>query len=229
MEKLVVFSGAGMSAESGLKTFRDHDGLWENHNIYDVATPEAWLKDQNLVLRFYNQRRKQLFQSMPNQAHAEVAKLQSNFDVSVITQNIDNLHEKAGSKKVLHLHGELMKAKCHICTDYSITLEKEEINSKDICPKGHQLRPDVVWFGEAVPMIPKAVSIISKADYLIVIGTSLNVYPAAGLVHETNEKCKRFVIDPKANELRLNDSWMVINKKAEEGMKLINKLIKKGG
>lgn len=229
MEKLVVFSGAGMSAESGLKTFRDHNGLWENYNIQEVATPEAWEKNPQLVLSFYNQRRAQLFKAKPNKAHTIVADLENFFDVAVITQNIDNLHEKAGSNNVLHLHGELMKAKCHICKNYSILLDKEKINYDDLCPKGHQLRPEVVWFGEAVPMIPIAANEIKKADILIVIGTSLNVYPAASLVFETNENCKKIVVDPKANELNLDDNWAIVNEKAEKGLETIYQLIKKGG
>lgn len=229
MEKLVVFSGAGMSAESGLKTFRDNGGLWENHDVHEVATPEAWARNPDMVLRFYNERRKQLLKAVPNGAHQTVAKLENHYDVTVVTQNIDNLHERAGSKNVMHLHGELMKARSQSNPNYRVVLEKATMDSNDRCPEGLQLRPDVVWFGEPVPMIEVASKVISLADILIVIGTSLNVYPAAGLVFEASRNCKKIVIDPKSNDLQLGADWLFINEKAEKGMNLIFQSIKKGG
>jgi len=218
-KKIVVFSGAGMSAESGLKTFRDHDGLWENYRIEEVATPEAWAADKAKVLEFYNMRRKQLMKSEPNAAHYFLAKLEKHYDVEIITQNIDNLHEKAGSKSVLHLHGELMKAQSECYPDLIYVLVEAEIKLGDSCEKGHQLRPNVVWFGEAVPKMHDAELICSTAEILIVIGTSLNVYPAASLIHAVPQSCNCYLIDPKAEKLRLPNNWTVIKSAATEGVK----------
>lgn len=218
---LVVFTGAGMSAESGLKTFRDHGGLWENHNINEVATPQAWLQNPELVLQFYNMRRKQLFKANPNSAHRDIAQLEDLFQVTVITQNIDDLHERAGSTSVVHLHGELKKVQSERYPELVYLWEKEEIELGDLCEKGYQLRPHVVWFGEAVPMISKAIEVIHKADLFLVIGTSLAVYPAAGLVEEVPQNANRILIDPNASGLRLSDQWEVVNCSATEGMKLV--------
>ncbi|MBL7936739.1 MAG: NAD-dependent deacylase, partial [Bacteroidia bacterium] len=182
-KKIVVFSGAGMSAESGIKTFRDTGGLWEEYKIEDVATFEAWLKNQDLVLNFYNQRRKQVMEAQPNEAHILVADLQKHFDVQVITQNIDDLHERAGSKKVLHLHGEIMKGRSTVKQELVYDLKHWEIKAGDVCEVGSQLRPHIVWFGEAVPEMDKAIELTEEADIFITIGTSLNVYPAANLIH----------------------------------------------
>lgn len=182
-KKIVVFSGAGMSAESGIKTFRDTGGLWEEYKIEDVATFDAWLKNQDLVLDFYNQRRKQVMEAQPNEAHKLVAELQKQFDVQVITQNIDDLHERAGSQKVLHLHGEIMKGRSTVKHDLVYELKHWEIKAGDTCEIGSQIRPHIVWFGEAVPEMEKAIELAEEADIFITIGTSLNVYPAANLIH----------------------------------------------
>lgn len=195
-ERIVVLSGAGISAESGLKTFRDSDGLWEEYNVYEVATPEAWQADFKKVLHFYNLRRRQLITAEPNPAHRALVELESKAEVIVITQNIDDLHERAGSSRVLHLHGELRKARSSMNPDYIVEIEGSELNAGDRCPDGFQLRPHVVWFGEAVPMMEPAMELVQKADRLLVIGTSLNVYPAAGLVHEVRTGAPITVFDP---------------------------------
>ncbi|NLF43459.1 MAG: NAD-dependent deacylase, partial [Bacteroidales bacterium] len=178
-KKVVVLSGAGISAESGIKTFRDSDGLWENHNVNDVATPQAWKRNPELVQQFYNERRKQLSEVKPNDAHYALVKLEEKYDVQVITQNVDDLHERAGSSKVLHLHGELKKARSTKDENLIYDIKGWELKMGDLCEKGSQLRPHIVWFGEAVPMIDTAALLSSKADIFIVVGTSLNVYPAA--------------------------------------------------
>lgn len=222
---LVVFSGAGMSAESGLKTFRDNGGLWENHKVTDVATPEAWQRDPELVLRFYNMRRKQLMTAKPNKAHKLVAALESNYRVSVITQNIDDLHERAGSSKVMHLHGELKKVQSERYPELVYEWEKESIALGDTCERGHQLRPHVVWFGEEVPMIPKAYELATKAAIFIVIGTSLNVYPAAGIINYVPPNCDCFIIDPNISSDLVPNNWTILKTTAEDGMKILkNKL-----
>jgi NAD-dependent deacetylase len=200
-KKLVVFTGAGVSAESGIKTFRDTNGLWEEYKIEDVATFEAWTKNKTLVLDFYNQRRKQVIEAKPNQAHITIAELQKKFDVHVITQNIDDLHERAGSKKVLHLHGEIMKARSTVNPNLIYPLKKAEIKLGEICEKGSQLRPHIVWFGEMVPEMDNAYLIAEKADLFVVIGTSLNVYPAAGLLQYVSNYTPKWLIDPGAFNL----------------------------
>lgn len=223
---LVVFSGAGMSAESGLKTFRDNGGLWENHNVTDVATPEAWQRDPELVLRFYNMRRKQLMTAKPNKAHELVAALESDYQVSVITQNIDDLHERAGSSKVMHLHGELKKVQSEKYPELVYEWEKESISIGDTCERGHQLRPNVVWFGEAVPMIPKAYELATRAAIFIVIGTSLNVYPAAGIIDYVPKDADCYVIDPDISPGLVPENWTILKTGAGEGMEILkNKLI----
>jgi NAD-dependent deacetylase len=218
---IVVFSGAGMSAESGLKTFRDNGGLWENHEVTEVATPEAWRKDKAMVLRFYNMRRKQLFKSQPNAAHLAVAALEKKHKVTVITQNVDDLHERAGSSKVLHLHGELKKVQSEKYPKLVYDWEKEEIELGDVCEKGHQLRPNVVWFGEAVPMMEMAFATAQTADIFIVIGTSLNVYPAASLVDAVRPGAQCYLIDPKTTLQK--EGWTILQTTAGEGMKAIFK------
>jgi NAD-dependent deacetylase len=200
-KKLVVFTGAGVSAESGIKTFRDTNGLWEEYKIEDVATFEAWTKNKTLVLDFYNQRRKQVIEAKPNQAHITIAELQKKFDVHVITQNIDDLHERAGSKKVLHLHGEIMKARSTVNPNLIYPLKKPEIKLGETCAKGSQLRPHIVWFGEMVPEMDNAYLIAEKADLFVVIGTSLNVYPAAGLLQYVSNYTPKWLIDPGAFNL----------------------------
>ncbi len=222
-KKIVVFSGAGMSAESGIKTFRDTGGLWEEYKIEDVATFEAWTKNQKLVLDFYNQRRKQVMEATPNKAHQFVAELQKKYDVQVITQNIDDLHERAGSKKVLHLHGEIMKSRSSVAQGLTYDLKDWEIKQGDLCEKGSQLRPHIVWFGEAVPEMDKAVAFAEEADIFITIGTSLNVYPAANLIHVVDSAVPKYLIDPGDFKLDYIKNLTVIKAKAVEGMEILMK------
>jgi NAD-dependent deacetylase len=196
-EKIVILTGAGMSAESGIMTFRDSNGLWENHNIEDVATPEGWKKNPDLVLEFYNQRRKQAFKAQPNQGHLNLAKLEKHFDVQIITQNVDSLHEKAGSTHVLHLHGELSKVRSVTNPNLIYDIGGKAIKVGDLAQDGGQLRPHIVWFGEMVPMIETAADICTQADVFVIIGTSLQVYPAAGLINYVQAHVPVFVIDPK--------------------------------
>ncbi len=193
-----MLTGAGISAESGIKTFRDAGGLWEEHDIMEVATPQAWKKNPALVTRFYNERRKQLFSVKPNAGHLALVTLEQKYDVQIITQNVDDLHERAGSTKVLHLHGELKKVRSTVDENLIYTLSEEncEIKIGDTCEKGSQLRPHIVWFGEAVPNIVPATQITEKCDIMIVIGTSLNVYPAAGLLEYAPYQAPKFLIDP---------------------------------
>lgn len=194
-KRLVVLSGAGISAESGVKTFRDSNGLWENHRVEDVASPEGFAQNPRLVLDFYNQRRRQLLEVEPNAAHLLLAQLQHDFHVSIITQNVDDLHERAGSKNVLHLHGELLKAR-PVNADEPVVEWRKDLNVGDLTDNGIQLRPHIVWFGEMVPNMDAAVALAEQADIFLVIGTSLQVYPAAGLVHYVPEDCPVYVIDP---------------------------------
>ncbi len=226
MKKLVVLSGAGMSQESGLKTFRDMGGLWESYDVTEVATPEAWEKDPNLVLRFYNERRKQLFSAEPNAGHFGIAELEKWFDVRVVTQNVDNLHERAGSTKVLHLHGELMKARSTIDPFLVYELDHWALDMGDKCEKGSQLRPHIVWFGEGVPEMPKAIEIVEEADILVVIGTSLAVYPAAGLVHYIKSDVPVFVVDPNRPEV-FNQNVTYIEEKAGKGIEILKMKLEK--
>ncbi|WP_447500483.1 SIR2 family NAD-dependent protein deacylase [Acinetobacter oleivorans] len=223
MTKLVVFSGAGMSAESGISTFRDSNGLWENYDIQQVATPEAWQKNPALVQRFYNERRKNILESQPNSAHEYIAKLQDYFDVQVITQNIDDLHERAGSSKVLHLHGNIRLAKSS-GPNAQFTTQFYDINGwkldleHDLCPNGYPLRPHVVWFGEAVPAYEEAIRVVQSADIFIVIGSTLSVYPVAGLVHEIAAQCKAYYIDPQADHGRVPQQYELLKMAATQGM-----------
>jgi NAD-dependent deacetylase len=196
MKKVLVLTGAGISAESGLKTFRDSDGLWENYNVYDVATPQAWAKNPTLVQEFYNKRRQQCATAKPNNGHFALAELEKYFEVQIITQNVDDLHEKAGSSNILHLHGELTKVRSTADEKLIYTIHDRAIKMGDLCEKGSQLRPHIVWFGEMVPNIEIAQEMMHEADYLFIIGTSLNVYPAAGLVHFVPAHCQTFLIDP---------------------------------
>ena len=225
-KKIVVFSGAGMSAESGIKTFRDTGGLWEEYKIEDVATFDAWERNRELVLDFYNQRRKQVMNAAPNEAHKLVAELQNHFDVQVITQNIDDLHERAGSKKVLHLHGEIMKGRSTAKSDLVFPLKHWEIKSGDVCEVGSQVRPHIVWFGEAVPEMDKATALAEEADIFITIGTSLNVYPAANLIHVVKSDIPKFMVDPGEFNLDYIKNLKVIKATAVEGMKVLMKTLK---
>lgn len=219
-KNIVVLSGAGISAESGISTFRDSDGLWENHRVEDVATIDAWWRNRKLVLDFYNERRAQLEKCKPNQAHLLVAALQDTFNVTVVTQNVDNLHERAGSKIVIHLHGELTKARGENDDYYNnFEIGYKKLNLGDKSKSGGQLRPHIVWFGEQVPELDRAIEAVGKADILIVIGTSLVVYPAAGLVNCTKRGCKIYLVDPKDVETRIDCEH--IKEKATIGMKIL--------
>jgi len=225
MKKLVVLTGAGISAESGIKTFRDADGLWEGHDVMEVASPEGFRKNPELVLEFYNQRRRQLLEVSPNLAHYNLVELEKQFDVTIITQNIDDLHERAGSSDVLHLHGELLKAKSVVDESYKIHWEKD-LTLGDVCPNGNQLRPHVVWFGEMVPMLEKAAQITMQADILVIIGTSMQVYPAASLVNYVSANTPIYFIDPKPS-VHKNDfnNLTIINDVASTGTETLKKLL----
>ena len=197
-QKIVILTGAGISAESGIKTFRDSNGLWENHRIEEVASPIAWANNPEMVMRFYNIRRKQLFEVSPNEAHKALVRLEDKYDVAIVTQNVDDLHERAGSKNVLHLHGELKKARSTVDPSLIYEMDQWELKIGDKCEKGSQLRPHIVWFGESVPEFENAVRIAASADIFIIIGTSLFVYPAAGLINFVPKDCKKYLVDPKA-------------------------------
>lgn len=222
-KKIVFFSGAGMSAESGIKTFRDTGGLWEEYRIEDVATFDAWVKNQDLVQDFYNHRRKQVMEAKPNEGHKLVAELQKKFDVQVITQNIDDLHERAGSKKVLHLHGEIMKSRSTVNNNLVYPLKHWEIKAGDVCEIGSQLRPHIVWFGEDVPEMDNATKLVEEADVFITIGTSLNVYPAANLMHVVHKDIPKYLVDPGDFNLDYIKNLTIIKATAVEGMKVLSK------
>jgi NAD-dependent deacetylase len=225
MKKLVVLSGAGISQESGIRTFRDMGGLWEEYDITEVATPEAWTRNPELVMKFYNDRRKQLYECEPNAGHRGLVDLEKDFEVKIITQNVDDLHERAGSSSVLHLHGELKKARSSVDENLIYNIDGWELKFGQKCEKGSQLRPYIVWFGEAVPAIEDAIPIVEDADILVVIGTSLNVYPAAGLVNYTSGNAPIFVIDPErpGGYIR-NVSY--IQEKAGKGVELLKMKLK---
>ncbi len=220
---IVVLTGAGISAESGIKTFRDADGLWEGHDVMQVATPEGFAANPELVLNFYNQRRKQLFEVKPNQAHVDLASLESDYNVSIITQNVDDLHERAGSTNVIHLHGELLKARSTY-DENDISECKTDILLGDLCQKGYQLRPHIVWFGEDVPMIEHAMRICETADILVIIGTSMQVYPAAGLMHYVPANIPIFFIDPKPT-LSSKQNLTIIAETATMGVSKLKTLL----
>ena len=226
MRRLVIFSGAGMSAESGLRTFRESDGLWEEYDIHEVATPEAWRANPKLVLEFYNMRRKQVIEAQPNPAHEALVRLEEKFDVQVVTQNIDDLHERAGSKKVLHLHGEVVKCRPDDDSEGLFPVEKD-LELGDLAPNGVQLRPHVVWFGEEVPEMPNAIEIMRRAHIVLIIGTSLNVYPAAGLIHYAPKYADYILVDP--NEVRQPDlkNLRIIKARATDAIpSLVDELLK---
>lgn len=224
MKKLVVLTGAGMSQESGIRTFRDMGGLWEEYDIAEVATPEAWAKNPELVNRFYNDRRKQLLDCEPNNGHLGLVELEKYFDVHIITQNVDDLHERAGSTKILHLHGELKKVRSSEDENLVYELDGWELKLGDNCEKGSQLRPHIVWFGEAVPAISEAINITQTADIFAVIGTSLNVYPAAGLLSYVPGHAPTFLIDP--NPVDTFRKVTFIKEKAGKGVELLQLAIK---
>ena len=227
MKKLVILTGAGMSSESGIKTFRDSGGLWEEYDVSEVATPQAWAKNRDLVLRFYNERRRQLASSKPNNGHLGLAQLEKYFDVQIITQNIDDLHERAGSNKILHLHGELTKARSSADPSLIYDIGYKDINPGDKCEKGFQLRPHIVWFGEEVPMMDEAANMTGNADIFVVVGSSLNVYPAAGLISYAPAKASLWLIDPKEVVIPVNRKVEVIREKASLGIAILaEKLMK---
>lgn len=222
----MVFSGAGVSAESGLRTFRDSDGLWEEYPLEEVATPAAWARDPARVLHFYDLRREQVRAARPNAAHVAIAELERYFEVDVVTQNIDDLHERAGSTHVLHLHGEVLLARSTADPDVLVPINGPSLKLGDRCPLGSQLRPHVVWFGEEVPLIAEAAKRVGSADVLVVVGTSLNVYPAAGLVRFAAPHCEVHVVDPQATALRTTTNVVAWNEKASLGVpRLADRLI----
>jgi NAD-dependent deacetylase len=226
-KKLAVLTGAGMSAESGIPTFRGSDGLWENHRIEDVASPEGWHRNRALVLEFYNQRRKRIYEVEPNRGHLILAELENDFDVHIITQNIDNLHERAGSSKVLHLHGEITKARSTANSELIYELKHWELKEGDVCELGSQLRPHIVWFGEAVPMIEPAAMITQQADIVVVVGTSLQVYPAAGLIQYASHQAQKFIIDPYMPAIHGISNITKIEMGASEGLEELKLLLNK--
>jgi len=223
MKHIVVLTGAGMSAESGLKTFREADGLWEGHDVTTVASPEGFISNPELVLDFYNQRRRQLLSIKPNSGHVDLALLEKEYKVTIITQNIDDLHERAGSTNVIHLHGEVLKVRSTF-DENDIQTWKTDLILGDTCKKGYQLRPHIVWFGEAVPMIEKAVDVCMTADILVIIGTSMQVYPAASLIHYVPENTQTYFIDPKP-ALETKKNLTVIAETATLGVKKLKTLI----
>lgn len=229
MKKLVVLSGAGISAESGISTFRDSGGLWEKYDITEIATPEAWQRNRALVLEFYNQRRKQLYEVYPNKAHELLKVLETHYEVQIVTQNVDDLHERAGSSKVLHLHGELKKVRSTVDPELVYDWPVWELKDGDLCEKGSQLRPHIVWFGESVPAISKAIPWFETADLCLVIGTSLNVYPAAGLIQYLPEHCSLYLIDPKDLPSTGHNKTIHFREKATTGMELLIKHLESEG
>jgi NAD-dependent deacetylase len=225
-KKIIILTGAGISAESGLQTFRDSDGLWEGYNVEDVATPEAWARNPELVQNFYNERRKAVLDAKPNAAHLALAELEKHFNTLIITQNIDDLHEKAGSKSIIHLHGEIAYARSSKNPALLYKLEKPTIEMGELCKLGSQLRPHVVWFGEQVPMISKAMHEMPQADIVILVGSSLAVYPAAGLLELAKPGIPVYVVDPKIPNVNLPKNVVMIEEKASIGVsKLVKELL----
>ena len=223
MKKMVVLTGAGISAESGISTFRDSGGLWEGHDVMEVASPEGWRKNTELVLNFYNQRRKKALEVKPNNAHLILAEMEKYFDVTIITQNVDDLHEQGGSSKVIHLHGELFKSRSTLDPELVYDIEGWEIKLGDKCEKGSQLRPHIVWFGEMVPMMEHAVEETLTAEIFLVVGTSLQVYPAAALLDYVEKDVPKFVVDPNMPTMIPLDNLFLIKEKATEGMEQVKK------
>jgi NAD-dependent deacetylase len=220
-KKIVVLSGAGISAESGIPTFRDSNGLWEGHDVMEVATPQGWNKNPELVLNFYNERRKKALEVIPNRGHYILAELERDFDVTIVTQNVDNLHERAGSSRVIHLHGSLFESRS--CQDESLVypIKGWELKIGDLCEKGSQLRPNIVWFGEMVPLMDVAAQFASNADIFIVVGTSMVVYPAAGLIHYVSMDAWKYVVDPHLPEMRDMPLLKMFAEKASTGMEKV--------
>jgi len=230
MKRIVFLTGAGMSAESGIKTFRDADGLWEGHDVMEVASPQGFARNPELVLDFYNQRRRQLLDVHPNAGHHIIAKLEENFQVQVVTQNVDDLHERAGSSSVLHLHGELLKIRSTFNPD-DIKEWKEDLFLGNTCALGHQLRPHIVWFGEAVPELEHAASLVEAADLVVIVGTSMQVYPAASLISYAQQSIPKFYIDPNPKisyEISKALNMEIIEMTATRGMEdLYSRLVEK--
>ena len=220
-KNLVILSGAGISAESGIATFRDSNGLWEGHDVMEVASPKGWSNNKKLVLDFYNKRRKNVIESEPNQAHLNLAELESNYNVQIITQNVDDLHERAGSSNVLHLHGEIRKSRSTADSNLIYTIDGANLNIGDKCENGSQLRPDIVWFGELVPAIEEAIPLVQNADIIIVIGTSMVVYPAAGLIDFVRTESEIFVIDPNMPSFQSRKKMTLIEEKGSVGMQIM--------
>lgn len=222
--KITVLTGAGISAESGLKTFRDSNGLWEGHDVMEVASPQGFAKNPALVLDFYNQRRRQLLEASPNEAHFALAELEKNYEVAIVTQNVDDLHERAGSSRVVHLHGELLKAR-NVYSENSVLDWKKDINLGDVCENGHQLRPHIVWFGEAVPMMDVAIDLVYASDIVMIVGTSMQVYPAAGLIQYAKGHIPIFFIDPNPS-IEASERIRVFAEKATTGVpKAISEIV----
>lgn len=224
---IVVLSGAGISAESGLKTFRDSDGLWNGYDVYEVASPQGWHKNPQLVLDFYNARRRDVAAAMPNAAHIGLAQLENDFDVTIITQNIDDLHERAGSTRILHLHGEIFKMRT-VADEHSIYEIRNDIVLGDLGADGAQLRPHIVWFGEAVPLMDTAAAIVQDCDYFAVVGTSLQVYPAASLLYYASEFVPKFIIDKKIPATEKQNNLHLIEMPASEGVKELCRILQAG-
>lgn len=220
MKKLVVLTGAGISAESGLKTFRDSDGLWEGYRVEEVATFQAWRKDPEMVLEFYNMRRRSVLEALPNRAHLGLAALEKDFDVTIVTQNIDDLHERAGSSKVVHLHGEILKMRSE-ADPYQVYPIQQDIRLGDKAKDGYQLRPHIVWFGEPVPMMETAIPLVRSADIFVVVGTSLVVYPAAGLVDYAKREVPKFIIDKRIPYTSRIENLITIERAATEGVDIL--------
>lgn len=228
LPKLIVLTGAGISVDSGLMTFRDSGGLWENFNIEEIASIEGWYQNKKKVLDFYNKRRIQAAEATPNRGHIQLAELENYFDVTVITQNVDDLHERAGSSNVIHLHGMLNQARSEIDDSLITTIGSNEIQLGDTAADGNQLRPNVVWFGEPVPAIEKAIPVIEQADIFAVVGTSLSVYPAANLIYNTKKEIPKYLVDPSEPEMKLPAGWVHLKKGSSEGLpELAKKLYQK--
>lgn len=227
MKKIVVLTGAGISAESGLKTFRDSGGLWEGYDVTEVATPQAWTANQQLVIEFYNQRRKQALEALPNAGHLALAALEEQFDVQIITQNIDALHENAGSTNVLHLHGEITKVRSTLDESLVYELDGWELKKGDTCEKGSQLRPHIVWFGEAVPLMEPAIKIASRSDIFIVAGTSLVVYPAASLLDYVPSHTPKFIVDPNLPQVAKSENMHYFEEPASTGLAKVKEVLLK--
>ncbi len=225
MRRLVVLTGAGISAESGIATFRDSGGLWEGYKVEDVATPEGWRKNRELVLEFYNQRRKKALDVKPNRGHEILVEMEKDFEVTVVTQNVDNLHERAGSSKVIHLHGSLFESRSTVDENLIYQILGWELKIGDLCEKGSQLRPNIVWFGEMVPMMEVAATVASRADIFLVVGTSLVVYPAAGLIDYIRYEVPKFIVDPGSPEFRSDGSIHFIREKASTGMEKVKAIL----